>query len=1475
MSNYTNTLYFSGVTTGVVIKAFGLEYNTINSDLTTHDSNFISHENFYVNIELFLTEYPGAVYSNNMPVQEPRLDTNGNPIRFGETQFLVVSESDYENNKWSQWTTFLNPARLYDGNGDLIKYDIDYITEDKLTGTTFTPKVIKQIFDIDYMVYSLFDSYNQCLSAFVNILEIVKTKINNSFDDYSYDYDIFIRTSVDDGIYTGYTNHVQYLGNPVLPLVMSKEYYDNRGGLLKETGCHYNCLITHYQFGGYTGFGVEHTPWSIINSLYYVDVDPQFELSEYWANVIVHELGHCFGLDHSFRNIQGGWNKIEPTLPIDALDNLSRGEVINNCNVAFNGGQFFLSYSGEAQGKSAIMSYFIDPSTAYGAPLNVTKLIDIDYDVFSGSSLYRNHPIDTQEMGCLFLNNGPRDFSYPNWDATYETWVYNCGVGNNNYTGLNINLLTYMNNSEFVENEITGLTINFTAKTGIEKYMQPSLYYAYIDSSDITWTDTMSYYILAYNNTNENSVLLYSKITESPYPKDITTGNTDNITLRISSTTFSDIESSVLDYSDLENFGIKIIYLSGEYGNVLLEIDDLQLDIKTTGGTYTRKARNYNNLYSGSTKVSHPGIYIPPHDRFTSYEVLGCLPGLQMNDYLFSLPKTTLDVFYYVSIFTADGTVDGKTYINVFNLDDHSVNSIVLSDDPTSTLYYSKILDFEVDDNYLHLLSTDDVFDVETNTTYTANIYEKYIVSDHLNFSIGSEPIIRTHFVIEGNPSNQVFNKIKLSDDNSIYLGSENLDVFYTGNTYGSSILTKTTLNSNDIYLGSNTNTKDILDCLSGNSKMSFILETSGSFSTLKQVHRDSGNATSLNFSFKGTTLGDYGTIVIKKIVFDSNDENYDIALMLENGNYLKITGNTYNLGEIIVPLGVDLITNIFSGQTGGEFKFAKYKNYKDVKLDFYGSQVYYLSGLGTNYIYNFASVEPIGITPVTGDTISGFTYAENFDYNGNILQNAETFYKVVTQDDYNSDTSFSKYRSITLPIYKKNGDTIDYNFEIISPSETQPPIVFDGTIRIKLILYLSNYYGEGINVDQQISQIESHLNFFSTQIEEIPYTYSYGFNFDVTWEIFNTDVQCPYDSGSLTDFRNYFEDVLNLGSPKDYNGSPHILVNITPNISFGTANGLAFINGAYFSIKVSEVELGIVGGINNVTFIHELGHCLGLSHSFENYWNSVFPDLLIKTLDTGNPTYLPSDGGVPCCDTGNQIKHMPYYNELPDDEGKKLSVMSYSSFNYDYYNSPSNPQKLLLENKIITIVPYMSMGGGNLENIGDNINVTYVGFLDNLEISDPSLDYIEVFWRSSNSGNAHVDTVRLINSGSTNNYMLQSDSSSNSYRSAIVSGTSLFDVYDHSNQLGFGLEIKRERVSDTGSFSSWNMSNGDIKIKFYLSDGSTLEKLPTDLYTITDTDERIQSYASSTQRTTAFNSYEMNIIRRNLNYYLYNYYKD
>ena len=73
------------------------------------------------------------------------------------------------------------------------------------------------------------------------------------------------------------------------------------------------------------------------------------------------------------------------------------------------------------------MSYQLDPAPIYRAPFNSPALMDNTNNVYSAITTYRDYPLTTDPIGCLFVNRGPIN-------TTFES----------GYTNLNLHLYSYV-----------------------------------------------------------------------------------------------------------------------------------------------------------------------------------------------------------------------------------------------------------------------------------------------------------------------------------------------------------------------------------------------------------------------------------------------------------------------------------------------------------------------------------------------------------------------------------------------------------------------------------------------------------------------------------------------------------------------------------------------------------------------------------------------------------------------------------------------------------------------------------------------------------------------------------------------------------------------------------------------------------------------------------------------------------------------
>jgi hypothetical protein len=1465
MSQNKNTVFISGITSGLVYRLWGLDYVFPElNNAETRDSEIVGQVGKYLEGEFYLSNWPGATYADGSAgFQEIRYYDGVNPLKMTETKFLIISEDDFENSEWWPWCKFFETARVLDSDNinNTVKHDVKFISQSQANYDNpdfSTSRVVKQIILVDKPVYESFDTYENCVSSFTDIMEITKDKFNNSFSGHSYEYEI--------EIISGETifNLVSGYGLTESGLACLKEYYEPEG-LFYHTANHFACLVTS-GFGFYTGYANEYAPWSTLDVSTYLSRDPELSLDEFYGTVILHELGHNLGLDHTFTNIQRGWNKLFPSLTLDGIDNLTRyGN--GRLEPTFNDGNLFISYSGESPAKAAIMSYQLDPSWSYNCPINVNKLIDSGYDFYSGATLYQDYPFDTISLGCLFINKTGGDIKN-----------YSGGPsGSNTLTGLNLNLIGYMTgDTEFVSGEITGFTVNYTANTSVEKYKQPELLWdTRITDQDI-WNDTSEYYIKFFNNITNDEVTILSKTSILPYPDNIQSGTTTENNIVLTGSSFTNIESSVLDYLNLTEIGLRIEYNgnvdSNDPSNTILEFLDLNIDIMTTGGTITRKATNYNNFYTGTTKVNHVGVPLPYNTGFTSYEVKGCEYALKVMDYLFSLsPDITNEASNYLLIIDEDNRNFIVTDLRDFSQETYNI-------DYNQGQFYSFALFKKVliKDDYFYLLSK--YRDNSINTYIDGIVFGKYKIISYKPFILDYDPEYIFRLNLDGVYDESI--QGVESVDGSIY-------TFYkpqSGNWYsastvgGESILTDLTLTSDNRYpifyqiqtfdevnidgltkryvlvkgnyisgysiqqyrstiFGENIESTYVLDNTDPNLQSLFVSGTS-----IKEVfYRDwlDGEGTRLNLL---TNKG----LVIRLDGFDKSQNTYEI------------TGST-----IMYDFQLDSNTN-----TTSKIKFGT--TTKKLFFEYY----YILSGVNSNYIYNLPFNEYTGNTISSGDYVTGYTYTKGYYMpdllyvNNNPVPNSEIFYYVVGLEEY-TPNGYAVYHAenVDLPIY--SGDNanvnipygkIDYNFNVVDSTFDQQLTPYNGEIKIMIHFYHDN----------NISQTEiDNIQLIASLIEDLP---NLDTNMDFTI-ICDVELVSPghvlFDGwNSSWTIDNYGMNFINkYGSIYDYNGYHYgIMVDY-----FSGYNGVADILGQYCA--VSRPNVGNAPYYIYTTFIHELGHCFGLYHSFVDRWKSIFNELTYKCLD---PTYdLPPSYWGATEQIGDQSRvNLPYNSEFVDTPSSgSTSIMGYRKYEYEYYSAPKDAQWQLEQKVYDKLEAYPDSSLYTVFYSSYTSNVVYYNFLENGELTLSQIDNITIGYVQPYYTTANTDNMKIVNTGSSQTYTFmisQVDDIVDLNKTVTIDKTNFQDIFDDSNQISFGIEINRSFVTSGGT--DWLFPLNSLYIEFNTTDGQTIKKYPKDCFTLTSEGNRLHIYIHYHGRATQYSSYEKEVINNTFQYKWKNY---
>ena len=1505
----TNNIYLSGISSNQVYAIWALAFKYPGTDIVTKDSEFIGKEGQYIRADIYLDDLPYGLASSNgykTPIYASGATNNLAPA--GESIFLIITEEEYNNNKWSQWASSTRSAfaRVYDyvnPYGNEIIHELDYISEtfafDNIKSFD-KERTIRHLYEIDKVVYNYYDSYNECLSTFTNIGERCKEFIENSFTGYTYEYVISINEN--EFIFTDGENYYNGAGSS-----SSENYwyaleskYRPTGGIYNTTGCHFAVIITKLPIDSFYGIAKQ---FHYLTAFNYADQItnsyPKLETDNmeiFAEKLIVHELGHNLGLDHTFSDIQAEWKTLYPDLQLNALDNLLRYEITPPFNGPYyNDGNSYIAYSGEAPGKSAAMSYDIDPSQGYGCPLNPNVLLDVNYDQFSGATRYRDYPINEDKINTLFLNEGRTD------DFT------NSKGGLTFYSGNNLNLFSYMVDGEFVEGEITGMTLNFTATTAVQRLKQPfwetpAFYQEFID--DLSWTDLMTYTIWLTKNNTLQRFPIYAKTIPTDPPEN-STGLTTNITVPITGQTWTIIKLAILDYTDLSTNGVFIEYFSGSYSvnvtpsgstivptgsNVVLELDDLNLEIHTTGGTFTRKARGYDSRFTGHTsaikiyeegsKIQRVGIAPPPNDRYVSYERDAALFMLKKYDRFFALSETTSNletkvkveqIFYY--LFDNDGE---QTLAKIDITNDNVQSTFNITELRIENTEIINILFAVVEsETYLFILQK------ESNDKFYLT---KHLVLDYLNLNLVNESVKTTTINLESYNGLYGLLIMSLYDDSNIIISTDYLtnSPSYLVNILGS---TNTTV---DFNLSSQLPSKSggIRTSIKGNVSgttyyhqywSSTILGGNFSYKRIYQNNEIFNNGNVFFYDIKESL--ESSEQVIDIFYYSWDNEFNRINVITDQGRIISLDGNNYT-GSSYTITGTSVLRQFDDHQIISISNLQNFSNTYDIAFDL---EQYYLRGLTSNLVYMVDKERcenelAIG-TIVSGDTYLSYSFTDNilrYPYVNNqpVTQN-EKFYEVISLNDAVTSKYFDYYK-ITIgkqPSYSGSSFSgwdnpnieegeISYSFDTIEYGNDENIIPFTGTIRVLVLIYVWDD-DEVMNED---GRPESTGDFVCALSEEmLNEQIDLGFNFEFNYEVIDSNhefylsLQSPSDPTSgigINDFEGWWYE--NYGSVYGYKQYHYC--------SLLQKNGANAGNIGGTLSRMSTFTYPTPGSIMN-TYFHELGHMLGLRHSFDNVWGDIFPELGTPYLDPGN-SQLPSLLGYECCKGGNQI--LPYYNEFINDDinERKISIMSYSGLRSAGYNAPRDSQNIL-DTKILE-----DKNNDTYTNITPKSNVTYYDFISiGDEIIEKVITGLTITYRAPDSNTELENQIRLVNTANTLNQVVldrETTTTSGSYEKTF-NQEEIQGIYLSGDPLSLGLEIKRFDIStdnNVGDFDfQWKLYREDIKITFKDNEGDEYERLPKNCFTIAPDSSIIHNYVDGVVfKLQVYTSYEREVIKNNIN---------
>ena len=1047
-------------------------------------------------------------------------------------------------------------------------------------------------------------------------------------------------------------------------------------------------------------------------------------------------MGHNLGLDHSFTNLQTGWSKLYPDLKVDGLDNLSRygdqlsanlggeSEYEGVSGSTWNHGNLFISYSGESPGKAAIMSYQIDPAPSFHCPFNVNKLVDSDSDYYSGATFHQDYPFNTKPLDCLFINRGTPHY----WDPTIDNNFGN--QWSSIFTSLNLNLIGYITgDTEFVKGEITEINVRMTGRTSLEQYKQPEFWWNPEISDEDEWIEGSIRQILMFNNNSGTTEQIYLKTQFSPIeaPGNIEEGKLDEYTFNISGSQFTEVENKILgNYDNLTQAGIRILYFGNSAANrTIWEIVDLQMDLVTTGGTITRKATDYNNYFTGDTegnysKVSHVGVSLDFNTGFTRNEANATIPALRTMDYLFSLNDPIENPGEEVSTL-------GPRYMVCLNEEERHFVSYDMNNEFEKLLtepppigersgqwYNFNINSFKIQDGYAYLLGGSyrdpETNSYVTNPDYVERFFGKYeIISEH-PFLIDYNPTWVYQLLITGSTStvgtstqNNFISDFSILDTN-LFAFSElsYLDNgFFSASTVdGTSILQTINFGDDDYFAPGDygsvkkfekfeTETPDDRFILLGGDKNEgplFIRQYEPNFldeNITSVFNIISNNQVFYDFFYSNGTINSTSDSIQRFFYRDWGD-GLRLNLISSKGKLIRFDG--YELSDNSYLTNAQNLVHTFdeynSDVDSRRYHWSAISKTDDPSIKFGGGQVY-LSGVNSNLIYSLNLYDYTGNTISVGDYVTGFTYTQGqymtdlVYVDNNPVANSEIYYHVIDPKEYTA-TGYGIYYSNDIELPTFSGDNsnpntpyglISYNFNIVDDDLDLSIENFTGEVKVMIFVYHDDdfYLGEleGIQLIastiEDIENLDPNLNFtVKCDIELVGPDHELRNGYSVNWTMYD------------------FADMMTntYGSVYSYNGYHYgIFVDF---MSFGGA-GIAQALGIYSAVvRTSNTEAV------RTTYIHELGHCWGLWHSFSTKWQSVFSDLKYKCLDQSHErpfTYW----GETTEDILNQDRsNFSYLDEwVGTPYEKNTTIMGYKKFEYESVQGPLYAQSQLDEKNL------------------------------------------------------------------------------------------------------------------------------------------------------------------------------------------------
>jgi hypothetical protein len=526
---------------------------------------------------------------------------DGEPIENWETKYRVVSYKEvYETGKFNYhdwWRTQPIHRRLscgtylkidyyftksyeygYDCQTPGCKYDINPPTLPIPAGAD-TPQeyqsfsgTLKVRIDVAQDVVELAnESGINILSQAIDCGELLKEVIENTPEcNFDVEYEVILHT----------TNDLNGLDRFEYECWLKEiSQTPTSSGSIIDTGFHKGCIFTtHQPSPGVVGIAT--LPGFVCQMCCSSEFILELDIFE---SAFVHEMGHTFGLHHTF--ICDRWKKEYPELEKETLDNVLPFNSLSECLECGD----YQPYFEETNGKAAIMSYFGYRVDMCGSVRNTFGPLDDDY---------------VPELGYKYVvptpagNASTNDFIFD----PYRTQNYVNIVGLDKKANITYNKFALDNEFQFGNPQIQSIQVNF-------KIIGNS------NGMGNDFTNLTAKFI----NSSGGIYQFYTKGINQ-----LNSGVVNTVSHTISST--ANPYLSLFDYSDQEGFGIRFEheFLDESQNNWTFIIRDLNMTFNfSDGSSINKKPKDYYNILEDSTgsyqmKATDTKMYSA--ERFTSYE---------------------------------------------------------------------------------------------------------------------------------------------------------------------------------------------------------------------------------------------------------------------------------------------------------------------------------------------------------------------------------------------------------------------------------------------------------------------------------------------------------------------------------------------------------------------------------------------------------------------------------------------------------------------------------------------------------------------------------------------------------------------------------------------------------------------------------------------------------------------------------------